>query len=55
MNVWLRGHAAAEYGIRFGRPRHPLFSERNQGTNGIPVRWHYALGGRIAVRTGAKA
>lgn len=36
--------------VRLGRPERLLFTERNQGTRGIPVRWHYALGGRLAVR-----
>lgn len=48
--------AAAEDGararliVRFGRPDRLPFTERNQGTGGIPVRWHYAFGGRLAAR-----
>jgi hypothetical protein len=53
--VWPSG-ARAEEGerarliVRFGRPERLPFTERNQGTHGIPVRWHYALDGRLAVR-----
>lgn len=36
------------YGIRFGRERYKSFSERNQGTLGIPILWHYWLGGIVS-------
>ena len=36
------------YGIRFGLERYKSFSERYQGTRGIPILWHYWLGGRIS-------
>lgn len=37
-------------GLRFGRPgEHRLFSEHYQGTNGIPVRFFYAFGGRLTL------
>lgn len=37
--------------IRFGKARSQLFSERNQGTRGIPIYWRYYFGGRISIRT----
>lgn len=37
---WLR--------IRFGREQKKAFSERYQGTRGIPIQWHYIFGGRIS-------
>lgn len=53
--VWLSRSSADAGGrakviVRVGRPSRLLFSERHQGTRGIPVRWHYALGGRLAAR-----
>lgn len=42
--VWAFG-----WGIRFGRPRFRLFSERCQGTRGIPRRYWYFFGGRLTV------
>lgn len=36
------------YGIRFGRERYMSFSERNQGTRGIPIIWHRWFGGFIS-------
>lgn len=36
------------YGIRFGREAHMSFSERYQGTRGIPIQWHRFFGGRIS-------
>lgn len=50
-NHWLMIETrTTEWAIRFGRPAHAMFSERNQGTNNIPIRWKYYLGGRISVR-----
>jgi hypothetical protein len=37
------------YGIRLGRPAWVNFSERYQGQHGIPRRYWYALGGRVAL------
>lgn len=36
------------YGVRFGREQFKSFSERYQGTRGIPILWHYWFGGRIS-------
>lgn len=36
-------------GLRFGIETQPLFSERNQGKDGIPRRFHYAFGGRLTL------
>lgn len=48
-----REGARADLILRFGRPDRLPFTERNQGTSGIPIRWHYALGGRLAARWGS--
>lgn len=40
-----------KYVIRLGKPAFKLFSERNQGTNNIPIRWKYYFGERISIRT----
>lgn len=36
-------------GFRFGRHPRPLFSERYQGTRGIPRRFFYLFGGRLTI------
>lgn len=36
--------------IRIGRNRHPLWTERHQGSRGIPRTWWYAFGRRLSVR-----
>lgn len=38
--------------VRFGRGGFRLFSERYQGTHGIPITWRYYLGGRVSVKWG---
>lgn len=39
--------------IRLGKPTWRCFSERYQGTNGIPIRFHYLFGQRITFRKAA--
>jgi hypothetical protein len=36
-------------GVRVGVEPHPLFSERNQGTHGIPRRFLHLFGGRLTL------
>lgn len=36
-------------GFRFGVNKHPLFSERYQGTRGIPRRFFYVFGRRLTI------
>lgn len=37
------------WSLRFGRPTWRSFTERYQGTRGIPERYRYALGGRLTL------
>lgn len=52
-NAWLiltmkkRGLSIA---LRFGRPEFKLFTERNQGTDGIPKRYYYLWSDRLTLR-----
>lgn len=47
LDIWGRNQHEACFGIRISNRHHRrLFSERHQ----ITARWHYALGGRIAIR-----
>ena len=39
--------------IRVGNPTWRRFFERYQGTNGIPIRFHYLFGKRITFRKAA--
>lgn len=36
--------------VRFGHEKHKAFTERLQGTRGIPIRWRYLFGGRLSFR-----
>ena len=36
------------YAIRFGKEQFKSFSERYQGTMGIPIQWRYLFGGRLS-------
>lgn len=36
-------------GLRFGIEQYPSFTERMQGTTGVPKRWHYLFGRRLSI------
>lgn len=46
LGVYVRGNL---YALRFGRERYKSFSERFQGTRGIPIQWRYLFGGRLSL------
>lgn len=41
-------------GVRFGRPKWRIFSERYQGTHNIPRRFYYLFGGRLTIVKGRR-
>ncbi len=47
---WPRGGRIKQVALRIGRDDRPLFSERNQGQNGIPRMWYYAFDKRVSLR-----
>lgn len=47
---WLRNrNRGPVLGVRFGRNQTRYFSERNQGTMGIPRNFYHLFGGRITI------
>lgn len=36
--------------FRFGIEEYVTFTERNQGKNSIPVKWHYFFGKRLSIK-----
>lgn len=48
-HMWIRRRDRSPIiGFRFGKGR-PLFSERYQGTRGIPRRFFHLFGGRLTI------
>lgn len=39
--MWVLNTKKRQFLFRLGYEPRPLFSERNQGTGNIPIRWHY--------------